>query len=109
VFPLVAVRPPRTATPAETARLSARLRDRSSTLLVMGAWPGAELSLSLDDPEWRGLGDGYGLIASRAVTLAASGRGLPSPRRVRVLLPGPSGAVTEIAPSHPATLQVVAA
>jgi hypothetical protein len=26
-----------------------------------------------------------------------------------VLLPGPSGAVTEIAPSHPATLQVVAA
>ena len=95
VFPLVAVRPPRSATSAEAARLLARLRDRGSALLVVGAWPGAELSLSLGEPEWRGIGDGYGLIASRAVTIRASGRALPSSRHVRVLLPGPSGAVEE--------------
>lgn len=109
VFPLVAVRPPRAATAAETARLSARLRDRASTLLVMGAWPGAELSLSLSEPEWRGIGAGHGLIASRAVTIAAAGRGLPSARRVRVLLPGPTGAVSEIAPARRAHLRAVAA
>lgn len=109
VFPLVAVRPPRGVGPAETARLDARLRDRGSTLLVMGAWPGAELSLSLGEPEWRGIGAGHGLIAARAVTIAAAGRPLPSSRRVRVLLPGPSGAVEEIATARRAHLRAVAA
>lgn len=109
VFPLVAVRAPRAAAPAEAARLSARLRDRGSTLLVLGAWPGAELSLSLSEPEWRGIGTGHGLIASRAVTIAAAGRALPSARRVRVLLPGPSGAVEEVPTARRAHLRAVAA
>lgn len=91
VFPLVAVRPPRAATSAETARLGARLRDRGSALLAVGPWDGAESSLSVSDPAWGGISRGHGLISFRAVTVTASGRGASRPRRVRVLLPGPSG------------------
>ena len=91
VFPLVAVRSPRAASSAETARLGARLRDRGSTLLVVGPWPSVEASLTVSDPAWGGIGRGHGLLSSRAVTVAASGRSSPRPRRVRVMLPGPSG------------------
>ncbi|WP_110589397.1 hypothetical protein [Microbacterium suaedae] len=93
VFPLVAVRPPRPATSAEVARLDARLRDRGSALLVVGPWRGVDLSLTMSEAEWSGIGRGHGLITSRAVTLAAAGRRMPRPRTVRVLLPGPSGGV----------------
>ncbi|MTE23799.1 hypothetical protein [Microbacterium sp. ZXX196] len=101
VFPLVTVRAPRAATPAETARAAARLRDRGSVLLVVGDWHGADTTLALSSPEWRGLERGHGLLASRAVTLTASARRAPRPRTARVLLPGPTGGVERLAP--PAT------
>nr|WP_221584525.1 hypothetical protein [Microbacterium sp. G2-8] len=96
VFPLVAVRPHRATTSAEVARLEARLRDRGSALLVVGAWSGADLSLTMSAPEWSGIGQGHGLISSRAVSVAAAGRRMPRSRTVRVLLPGPSGGVERL-------------
>ncbi|WP_345750577.1 hypothetical protein [Microbacterium rhizophilus] len=92
VFPVVAVRPPRAAREADTARLGAKLRDRGGVLLVQGAWPQAEAALRLRDPEWTGLGQGHGLLAAREVTIEAVGRRFPVPRSVRVQLPGPLGA-----------------
>ena len=100
VFPLVILQPPRTPTPAETSRLAARLRERASALFSLGAWPGAELSLSIGEPQWHGLGDGYGLISAREITVEATGRALPASRRTRVLLPGPSGTIETAHPAH---------
>lgn len=92
VFPVVAVRPPRAAREADTARVSAKLRDRGGVLLVQGSWPQAEATLSVRDPAWTGLGQGHGLLAAREVTISSTGRRFPVPRTVRVQLPGPLGA-----------------
>lgn len=97
VMPVVAVRPPRRATDAETARLGARLRDRGTVLLVDGPWPQAEATLELDDTAWSGVGLGHGCLSERAVTVTASSRRWPRPRRGRMLLPGPDGAIGVIA------------
>ncbi|MGO1769612.1 MAG: hypothetical protein ACTHZX_06630 [Microbacterium sp.] len=91
VFPLVALRPPRRVQPGEAARLEARLRDRGSVLLVLGAWPGAEGTLTTGSEEWLGIGQGHGLISGREVTVSLSGRRTPNSPSVRVLLPGPLG------------------
>ncbi|MBP2435665.1 hypothetical protein [Microbacterium amylolyticum] len=100
VFPVVAVRPQGRVMPGEVARLDARLRDRGGTLLVCGPWPGADAFLTMRDPEWKGVDNGHGVIASRAVTIAAGGRGIPHERSVRVLLPGPSGQLESAAHAH---------
>ncbi|GAA4762220.1 hypothetical protein GCM10023351_00780 [Microbacterium gilvum] len=92
VFPVIAVRPAGVPRDADVARLSARLRDRGGVLLVTGRWPQAEAVLRLEDPSWSGIGDGHGLLSARTVTVAATGRRSPVPRRVRVQLPGPQGA-----------------
>lgn len=102
VFPLVAVRPGGRVSPAEVARLDARLHDRGSALLVVGPWHGVEASLTMSAPEWHGISRGHGLLTSRAVTVAASSRRTPRPSTVRVLLPGPSGGIERA--STPAAL-----
>lgn len=91
VVPLIAVRPPTRPHDAEIARLSARLRDRGSVLVIVGEWSGADVSLHLQDATWSGLGDGYGLLRSREVTVSATARRYPRGRSVRVQLPGPGG------------------
>lgn len=104
VFPVVAVRPPGIPRDAEVARLTARLRDRGAVLLVTGRWPQAESTLRLEDPVWSGLGHGHGLLSSRTVTVSASGRRSPVPKRVRVQLPGPQG--VPVAVSRPTVFPV---
>lgn len=100
VVPVVAVRPPGRVTDAEAARLSARLRDRGTVLLVQGPWPRAEAALELGDPDWSGLGQGRGVLTARAVTVAAVSPRRPRPARARVLLPAKSGR-SEAAPPRP--------
>ncbi|WP_158685203.1 hypothetical protein [Microbacterium halophytorum] len=102
VFPLVAVRPPRSPAPAEASRLDARLRDRSSTLLALGGWPGSEAEIEVSGEEWVGIGRGHGLISGRAATVSLRGRRAPMPRTSRVLLPGPTGAVESLTAEQPA-------
>src|SRR5918993_3139917 len=87
VLPVVAVRPSGRAADGEIARLAARLRDRGAVLLVQGPWPQAEAVLEVGDPVWTGLGRGHGYLAGRAVTVTASSRRWPRPRRERLLLP----------------------
>ncbi|GAB3602554.1 hypothetical protein GCM10027411_07720 [Microbacterium aureliae] len=94
VLTVVAVRPRGRVPDGETARLAARLRDRGAVLLVDGPWPQAEAVLSVDAPQWQGLGRGHGYLQERAVTVSSASRRWPHPRRARVLLPGPDGAVT---------------
>lgn len=98
VLPVVAVRPAGRAADGEMARLAARLRDRGTVLLVQGPWPQAEAVLETDAPEWAGLGRGHGYLAERTVSITASSRRWPTPRRARVLLPDATGAVTTALP-----------
>lgn len=93
VLPLVVVRPPARAANTEVTRLAARLRDRGAVLLVQGAWPQVEATIHVDEPRWTGLGEGYGLLEERELTVTVSSRRFPAPRRARLALPDPLGTV----------------
>jgi len=81
-------------------RLAARLRERGSVLIGLAgraiagrALGGADVRLQVVSSRWSGLGDGWGLLRSRRVSVRAEGRGAASrPRSVDLLLPGPDGA-----------------
>jgi hypothetical protein len=106
VLPVVAVRPAGRAPDGEISRLAARLRDRGAVLLVQGPWPQAEAVLELDAPEWTGVGRGHGYLAGRTVTITASSRRWPRPRRSRVMLPDATGAIAAAAEAVPALTAV---
>lgn len=98
VVPLIVVQPGSRARDADVSRLSARLRDRGSTLLLTEgrgseAWPQSEGSIHIHDPQWHGLGDGWGLLSDCTVTVTARTRRHPMPSSVRVRLPGSRGLV----------------
>jgi hypothetical protein len=93
-------------TPHTARRLSARARQRKAVLLPFGAWPGADVDLSIGEGRWSGLGVGHGLLAEREVEVHASGRGAASrPKRTSLLLPASGGG---IGPRRPAVRPVVA-
>ena len=60
-------------------------------LLVQGPWPQVEATLELSEPQWSGLGRGYGYVSGREVTVTARSRRWPTSRRQRMLLPGADG------------------
>jgi hypothetical protein len=111
-FDVVLVAPGHRLAHQAVRRLAARARERGSVLVPVtgpagrftGSWPEApELRLGAVAAQWEGLGSGYGHLRSRRVTVEATGRrGLARPRRVELLLPGPSGAVEIPADAVPA-------
>ncbi|MEP6482097.1 MAG: hypothetical protein ABJA94_08840 [Rhodoglobus sp.] len=90
VMGVVVTRPPKRATDSSIARLSARLRQRGATLLVLGTWPGSEAMLSLSGSEWHGIGAGHGYLAAREVTVTVTSRIAGRPRSARLWLPDAS-------------------
>lgn len=79
----------------DARRIGSRLRERGSVLVSIGSrWPvGADVQLDVDESRWCGVGVGHGVLQSRKVTIAGSGRGAAArPRSLDVLLPGPGGA-----------------
>lgn len=87
-------------------RLSSIMRRSGSVLLAVDSWPGAEVRLQVHNARWEGVGDGYGLLRGRRVTVSASGRGTAAaPRSADLWLPGPGGAARAAAPaSNPEVL-----
>lgn len=81
VLGVIAVAPPERPANGDVARLSARLRQRESTLLVAGDWPQPEAALTVVRSGWDGLGAGAGYLSSRRVTVEAAPRGGAGPRR----------------------------
>lgn len=100
---------------ADHRRLAARLREQGSVLIGLGggalgggalgggalgdrglggeALAGADVRLQVVSSRWSGLGDGWGLLRTRHVSVRAEGRGAAGrPRSVDLLLPGPDGA-----------------
>lgn len=104
VLPVVAVRPPARAKDGDIARLAARMREREAVLLVQGPWPQTEAMIDVGDPSWSGLGEGYGLLEGRELTVTVTSRRFPSPRTGRVLLPDAEGAVAGVAPESVSTM-----
>lgn len=87
VMGVVVTRPPKKATDSSIARLSARLRQRGATLLVLGSWPQTEAMLSLSDSRWHGIGQGHGYLAAREVTVTVTNRLTGRPKSARLWLP----------------------
>lgn len=107
VVPVVAVHPATRPREGDAARLGARLRGRGCTVLATAPWPQSEATLALEDPAWHGLRAGSGLLSERAVTITATDRRQATPRRVRVLLPGPDGTIAPVPLAPPVPLRPV--
>lgn len=74
VLTVVLVRPPLPPSDGTVARLMGRLRERGTTLIVLGRWPGAEARLEVTRSEWSGLGVGHGYLRSRQLTVGVTSR-----------------------------------
>lgn len=74
VLGVVLLAPPRRVHDAEAARLSSRLRERGSALVVLGDWPRSESRLRITESCWAGIGSGYGYLRTRQVTVTAEAR-----------------------------------
>jgi hypothetical protein len=109
VMTVVVTKPPRRATDASLSRLSARLRQRGSTLIVLGngttaAWPQTEAMLSLSESNWSGIGDGFGHLTARQVTVTVSTRLGGRPRSARLWLPDPQLQFARVESTNPGSL-----
>lgn len=100
VMAVVVTRPPKRASDSSVARLAARLRQRGTTLLVLGSWPQTEAMLSLSDSAWHGIGDGHGYLASREATVTVTDRMTGRPRSARLWLPDAAEAVRRVGPER---------
>lgn len=96
VVPLIAVSPGSRVGDADASRLTARLRDRGCTVLTTSPWPQSEGMISLHDPHWEGIGEGWGLLSDRTVTVTAQTRATPRPQSLRVQLPGALGGLDAV-------------
>ncbi|MGF3054996.1 hypothetical protein [Microbacterium sp. YY-01] len=99
VVSLIMVHPSTPISAAEAQRFQARLRDRACTVLIASEnyeWPNKQGELWLSQPEWRGLGNGWGVISECEVTVSARIRGLPAPRHQRVIMPNAQGQVQAV-------------
>ena len=103
---VVALRPPARANESSVSRLAARLRQRGTTLFVLGSWPHSDAMLSLDAPQWHGLGDGHGHLAAREVTVTVTSRAVGRPRSARVWLPDADATVSVAGVSPAATSRI---
>lgn len=92
---VVLTTPPPHVRTAHARRLVARARERGSVLVVVGSrpWEGSDLTLSVLDRRWEGMGRGHGHLAGCTAEVAVGGRRAPRERRARVLLPAGGGAV----------------
>ncbi|MCU1524056.1 MAG: hypothetical protein JWO18_950 [Microbacteriaceae bacterium] len=95
VLGVVVTRPPRRANDSSVSRLTARLRQRGATLIVLGPWPQSEAMLSLSESSWSGMGQGHGHLSARQVTVTVSSR-VGRPRSARMWLPDPQGQFREV-------------
>ncbi|CAM8647110.1 hypothetical protein MCEKE4_01344 [Acidimicrobiia bacterium] len=93
--------------PSDSRRLASRLRERGSILIVVS--PGgavnsslsADLSLTVSDAQWEGLGCGYGHLRSRRVCVGVNGRGRASrTARCELLLPSVDAQVATAEPER---------
>ncbi|SDS29446.1 hypothetical protein SAMN04489719_1988 [Agrococcus carbonis] len=86
-MPVVLAASPGRVAPTDAARLVARLRQASSTLLVAGPWAGAATTVRSVRAEWQGLEDGDGRIASGDLLVEVGSGGAAQLARIPLLEP----------------------
>ena len=94
-FEVVITRVPRRIAPGVLRRVQARVQAKEAVLLVLGD-PGllaVDVTMRASRAAWDGVEQGAGYLRGRRVTVAASGRRVPRPRRAALWLPGPGGGV----------------
>jgi hypothetical protein len=97
-FELVVTRVPRRVNAGVLRRVQSRIQTREAVLLVVGD-PGpltADVAMEASIPVWEGVEEGAGHLRGRRVTVVASGRRIPRPRRADLWLPGPGGVVAAV-------------
>ncbi|WP_432707809.1 hypothetical protein [Nocardioides kribbensis] len=87
VLRVVVLRPPASVDARSAGVLDARLRTRSSVLVVHGDWPRCDARLSLEESRWSGPDHGSGRLRARRARLAVR-RGTAPPARAEVWFPG---------------------
>ncbi|MCZ4499040.1 MAG: hypothetical protein JWQ74_1593 [Marmoricola sp.] len=95
VVDVVLLRPPPGVSERTASRIAARLRKRSSVLVVWGRWPGAEARISVEASRWSGADGGHGRLRSRQVVVAVQ-QGSAPVRRAELWFPSEAGPVTRI-------------
>jgi hypothetical protein len=100
VMSVVVARPPKRASDGAVTRLAARLRQRGSTLIVLGAWPQSEAILTLSQSDWSGIGDGHGHLEARQATVTVTSTTSGRPRSARLWLPDREAQFREVTPLH---------
>ena len=78
--------------------LDARLRKRSSVLVVWGDWPRCEARLSLEEARWLGPDQGHGRLRTRRARIAVR-RGTAPPVRADVAFPDESASLSLLSPA----------
>jgi hypothetical protein len=89
VVSVVLLRPPSAVPARSVSKIAARLRKRSSALVVWGEWPGAEARLSVLESTWTGAEEGHGRLRSRRVVLGVQHGSAPV-RRAELWFPSAS-------------------
>ncbi len=94
-FEIVVTRVPAPASDRLARRVLQRLRAKAAVLVVLGppagVSPAIELRCAL--PRWEGVEGGAGYLRGRRVTVTATGRRMPRPRRAELWIPGPDGRI----------------
>ena len=98
-FEVVITRVPKRVNAALLRRVQARVQAREAVLIVVGdhGHLAADITMEASSPVWVGVEHGWGRLRGRRVTVAATGRRVPRPRRTELWLPGPDGAVAPAA------------
>jgi hypothetical protein len=101
---VVVARVPARLTDGDIRRLVARARSRGSVLIpflghdAAARWPHADVCLTAHAGAWSGIGNGYGRLRRRQVTVVAEGRGQAArPRSTTLWLPAATGGVEPLA------------
>jgi hypothetical protein len=87
VLRVVVLRPPASVDERAAGHLDARLRRRSSMLVVHGDWPRVESRLSVEESSWSGPVLGEGQLQERRTRVVVH-RGARPPQRAELIWPG---------------------
>lgn len=100
-FDLIAVASPGKIAPVRGRVLTGKLRHSGAVLLGMGGWPGADLVLRTRIDGWTGLGQGYGRLSDRRISVQTTGRRVGRPWVTSVLFRSSDHARVELAAVAP--------
>jgi hypothetical protein len=97
-FEVVVTRIPPQVPAGLARRVCQRVQAKAAVLVVVGspAVVSPAIELHATHPRWDGVEAGAGYLRGRRVTVTATGRRAPRPRRTELWLPGPDGRIAAV-------------